>query len=93
MEFVITIMNLFDIYNEVGDGNCLLRAISRLTSRTTDHHKEIEETVYNFIATKYGRFFYFILGDIKYYIDQMLDEGTWEESLKLSYFLNSIIKL
>ena len=29
------------------------------------------------IATRYDRFFYFILGDINDYIDQILGEGTW----------------
>ena len=76
-EFVTTIMDLFDIYNEDGDGNCLFRAISRLTYGTPDHHKEIRETVCDYIATRYDRFSNFILWDINDYIDKMLDEGTW----------------
>ena len=70
-------MDLFDIYNEDGDGNCLFRAISRLTYGTPDHHKEIRETVCDYIATRYDRFSNFILWDINDYIDKMLDEGTW----------------
>ena len=38
-EFVTTIMDLFDIYNEDGDGNCLFGAVSRLIYGTPDHHK------------------------------------------------------
>ena len=71
-------MDLFDIYNDDGDNNCLFIAISILAYGRPDHHKEIRETVCNYIATRNDRFSGFILGDIKAYIDQMLDEGTWE---------------
>ena len=76
-----------------GDGNCLFRAINRLTYGTPDYHKLIKETVCDYIASRYDRFSDFILGDIYDYIGQMLDEGTWEESLKLSHFLNSLMQL
>ena len=66
-EFVTTIMDLFDIYNEDGDSNCLFRAISRLTYGAPDHHKEIRETVCDYIATRYDRFSNFILWDINDY--------------------------
>ena len=49
-------MNLFDIYND-GDDNCLFKAISRLTYGTSDHPKEIRETVCDYIAARYDRFF------------------------------------
>ena len=76
VEFVITKIDLFDIYNEDWDGNCLYRTIRRLAYGTPDHHKEIRETVCDYIATRYDRFSDIILGEIKDYIDQMLDEGT-----------------
>ena len=70
-------MDIFYIYNENEDGNWLFRAASILTYGAPDHHTEIRETVCDYIATRYGRFYYFILGDLNDYIDQILDEGTW----------------
>ena len=70
-------MDLFYIYNEDGVGNCLFRAVSILIYGTPDHHKDIRETVCDYIATRYGRFYDFILGDLNDCIDQILDEGTW----------------
>ena len=83
-------MNLFDIYNE--DDNSLFREISRLTYGTPNHHKEIKETMCDYIATRYFRFSDFILEVINNYIDQMLDKCTWEDSTKLLYFLSSIME-
>ena len=85
-EFVIIIMYLFNIYNEDGDDNCLFKAISRLTYGTPDHYTEIRETVSDYIATRYGRFSDFILGDIKEYIYEMLDEGTLREEPEVVAF-------
>ena len=62
-------MNLFYIYNEYGDDHCLFRAASRLTYGAPDHHKEIRETIYDYIATRYDEFSDFILGDINDCID------------------------
>ena len=75
-EFVATITDLFYIYNEVGDRNCLFRAINKLTYGTPDHHQEIRETVCDFITTRYDRFSDFILGGINDYIHQMLEEDA-----------------
>ena len=43
IEFVATIMDLFNIYNEDGDDNFFFRAISRLAYGTSYHHKETIE--------------------------------------------------
>ena len=83
-EFVITIIYLFDIYNK--DGNCLFRTISKLIYGTSNHHKEIRETVCDYIVTRYDRFSNFILGVINDYIDQMLDEGIREEEPEVVAF-------
>ena len=76
-EFVTTIMNLFNIYNDDGDNNCLFRAISRLAYERQDHHKEIRKTDCDYISTRYDIFSGFILRYINDYIDQMQDEDTW----------------
>ena len=54
-----------------------LEQLEKLTNETPDHHKEIRETVSDYIVTKYDRSFYFVLGNLNDYIYQMLDEGTW----------------
>ena len=78
--------NLFYIHNEDGDGNFLFWTIIRLTYGTPDYHKEIRETVCDYIATRYDRFSDFILWGINDYIDQMLDEGIWREEPEVVLF-------
>ena len=72
-------MNLFDIYNEDLNGNCLFRPIRRLTYGTPDHHKEIRETVCDYFNTRYKRFYFIILAECCMKVH-------WEESQKLFQF-------
>ena len=93
-EIVETKATIFDYFHEhiiQGDGNWLFKALSFATFGDDEYHFIIIETIWDYPQKNLVRFKEFIEGDENDYIQQMRNNSTWVETLKLLHFQKSLM--
>ena len=74
------------VQQEVGDGSCLFRALSRRVTRNAEDHAQLREAIVDYIARERSSFEDFVPGDFDNYVAEMRKDGTWGGELEIAAF-------
>ena len=77
------LLDYFDEVQELGDGNCLFRALARGTFDDNERYDELRDAIWDFILARRDTLYSFVENeDVEAYIQNMRKDGEYGEKLK-----------
>ena len=77
------LLDYFDEVQELGDGNCLFRALARRAFDDNERYDELRDAIWDFILARRNTFSSFVKNeDVEAYIQSMRKDGEYGEKLK-----------
>ena len=77
------LLDYFDKVQELGDGNCLFRALARGAFDNNERYDELHDAIWYFILAQRNAFSFFVENkDVEAYIQSMRKDGEYGVKLK-----------